>query len=95
MDKKTDSYIIRPDPADPRGGEDDGVGASGPGEGQPGTAVRGGEDGEAGVLEVDVPDKGPMHRVRIGPYGSPEEMNRARTQLSQHGVPATVVRTKD
>ena len=50
---------------------------------------------EASVLEVDVPDKGPMHRVRIGPYGSPEEMNRARTQLSQHGVPATVVRTKD
>jgi cell division protein FtsN len=50
---------------------------------------------EAGVLDVEVPDKGLMHRVRIGPYGSPEEMNRARAQLSQHGVPATVVRTKD
>jgi cell division protein FtsN len=50
---------------------------------------------EAGVLDVDVPDKGPMHRVRIGPYASVEEMNRARTQLSQHGVPATVVRIKE
>ncbi|MDP1651641.1 MAG: SPOR domain-containing protein [Rhodocyclaceae bacterium] len=50
---------------------------------------------EAGVLAVEVPDKGSMHRVRIGPYSSPEEMNRARAQLSQHGVPATVVRTKE
>lgn len=50
---------------------------------------------EAGVLDAEMPDKGLMHRVRIGPYGSPEEMNRARAQLSQHGVPATVVRTKE
>lgn len=50
---------------------------------------------EAGVLEVDVPEKGTMHRVRIGPYANPEGMNRARTQLSQHGVPATVVRTSE
>jgi cell division protein FtsN len=50
---------------------------------------------EAGVVTGEVPDKGTMHRVRVGPYGSPEEMNRARTQLSQNGVPATVVRGKD
>lgn len=50
---------------------------------------------EANVLEVEVPDKGTMHRVRVGPYASPEEMNRARNQLSQNGVPATVVRAKD
>lgn len=50
---------------------------------------------EAGVLAVEVPDKGMMHRVRIGPFANPEEMNRARSQLSQQGVPATVVRTKD
>lgn len=50
---------------------------------------------EASVLDVTVPDKGVMHRVRIGPYGSPEEMNRARGQLSQNGIPATVVRGKD
>lgn len=47
---------------------------------------------EANVLDVTVPDKGVMHRVRVGPYGSPEEMNRARGQLSQNGIPTTVVR---
>ena len=50
---------------------------------------------EANVLEVEVPDKGTMHRVRVGPYAHAEEMNRARNQLSQNGVPATVVRAKD
>lgn len=50
---------------------------------------------EASVLEVEVPDKGRMHRVRIGPYASTEEMNRARGQLSQNGIPATVVRVKE
>jgi cell division protein FtsN len=49
---------------------------------------------EAGVVAGEVPDKGTMHRVRVGPFGSPEEMNRARTQLSQNGVPATLVRGK-
>lgn len=50
---------------------------------------------EAGVLEAEVPDKGTMHRVRVGPFATPEEMNRARTQLSQNGVPAAVVRGKE
>jgi cell division protein FtsN len=50
---------------------------------------------EAGVVAGEVPDKGTMHRVRVGPFANPEEMNRARTQLSQQGVPATVVRAKD
>jgi len=50
---------------------------------------------EAGVVAGEVPDKGTMHRVRVGPFANPEEMNRARSQLSQQGVPATVVRGKD
>lgn len=50
---------------------------------------------EASVVAGEVPDKGTMHRVRVGPFGSPEEMNRARTQLSQNGVPATVVRGRE
>jgi cell division protein FtsN len=50
---------------------------------------------EAAVLEVEVPDKGKLHRVRVGPYATPEEMNRARGQLSQNGIPATVVRVKE
>lgn len=50
---------------------------------------------EASVLEVEVPEKGTMHRVRVGPYGGTEEMNRVRNQLSQNGIPATVVRVKE
>lgn len=50
---------------------------------------------EAGVVAGEIPEKGTMHRVRIGPFANPEEMNRALTQLSQQGVPATVVRAKD
>ncbi len=49
---------------------------------------------EVGVQEVSVPDKGAMHRVRAGPFGSLEEMNRVRTQLSTSGVQATLVKIK-
>ena len=50
---------------------------------------------EAGVLAVEVPDKGVLHRVRLGPFASQEEMNQKRTQLSQEGLPAKVVRGKE
>jgi cell division protein FtsN len=50
---------------------------------------------EANILEVEVPDKGTMHRVRIGPYANAEEVNRVRGLLSQNGIAATVVRVKD
>jgi len=49
---------------------------------------------EVGVQEVAVPDKGTMHRVRLGPFASPDEMNRVRNQLSQNGVQATLVKVK-
>jgi cell division protein FtsN len=47
---------------------------------------------EASVQEVTIPDKGVMHRVRVGPFRDPDEMNRARTQLSQSGVQASVIK---
>lgn len=50
---------------------------------------------EAAILPVEVSGKGTMHRVRIGPYGDAETLNRARNQLSQNGIPATVVRVKE
>lgn len=50
---------------------------------------------EASVQTAEVPEKGTMHRVRVGPYGSAEQMNQARGQLSQNGIPATVVRVKE
>jgi cell division protein FtsN len=50
---------------------------------------------EASVQEVSIPEKGTMHRVRVGPFRSPEEMNKARTLLSQNGVQGTVVKSKE
>lgn len=47
---------------------------------------------EASVQEVDLPEKGIMHRVRVGPFRSPDEANKARTQLAQDGVQGTVVK---
>jgi cell division protein FtsN len=50
---------------------------------------------ETSVQEVSIPDKGVMHRVRVGPFRNPEEMNKARTLLSQNGVQGTVVKNKE
>lgn len=50
---------------------------------------------EASVQDVTLEDKGTMHRVRAGPYASPEDMNRVRNQLAQNGIQATVVKTRE
>lgn len=50
---------------------------------------------EASVQEVSIPEKGTMHRVRVGPFRDPAEMNRARTLLSQSGVQGTVIKQKE
>lgn len=50
---------------------------------------------EASIQEADVPEKGLMRRVRVGPYPDTDKMNQARIQLSQNGIPATVVRIKE
>ena len=47
---------------------------------------------EASVQEVTIPDKGVMHRVRVGPFRNPDEMNQARALLSQTGVQGTVIK---
>lgn len=47
---------------------------------------------EASVQEVGIPEKGTMHRVRVGPFRDPDEMNRARELLSQNGVQGTVIK---
>ena len=46
----------------------------------------------AAVQEVNIPDKGTMHRVRVGPFRDPDEMNKARALLSQNGVQGTVIK---
>lgn len=50
---------------------------------------------EASVQDVVIPDKGTLHRVRTGPYSTPNEMNEARTLMSQNGVQATVIKMKN
>ena len=50
---------------------------------------------EASVQEVSIAEKGTMHRVRVGPFRNTDEMNRARTLLSQAGVQGTVVKQKE
>jgi len=47
---------------------------------------------EASVQEVSIPEKGTMHRVRVGPFRDPDEMNRARALLSQSGIQGTVIK---
>jgi cell division protein FtsN len=49
---------------------------------------------EVGVQEVSVPDKGTMHRVRVGPFAGADEMNRVRNQMSQSGIQATPIKIK-
>lgn len=49
---------------------------------------------DAAVLEVEVPDKGKMYRVRTGPFSSVDEMNRARKELSENGVQTAPVKGK-
>ncbi len=50
---------------------------------------------EASVQQVTLPEKGVMHRVRIGPYANPDEMAKVRTLLAQNGIQASIVRVKD
>ena len=47
---------------------------------------------EASVQSVNIPGKGIWHRVRLGPYGNSDAMNKARTTLQQNGVESTPVR---
>ena len=50
---------------------------------------------EASIESTAIPDKGLMHRVRIGPYASAEELNRTRDTLKQNGVATTLVKVRE
>ena len=50
---------------------------------------------EAYVRPVNLPDKGTLYRVRLGPYKSTDEVNRIKATLSQNGIGAAVVKTAD
>ncbi len=44
---------------------------------------------EANTQTATIPDKGVWYRVRLGPYKSADELNRARIFLKQNGVDST------
>ncbi|MEP7156289.1 MAG: SPOR domain-containing protein [Betaproteobacteria bacterium] len=50
---------------------------------------------EAMVRPVNLPDKGTLFRVRLGPYRSQDEVNRIKATLSQGGIGVVVVRGSD
>ncbi len=50
---------------------------------------------EASVRPVNLPEKGTLYRVRLGPYKSLDEVNRIKTVLSQSGIGAAVVKGTD
>lgn len=47
---------------------------------------------EASAQRAQLADGRTMHRVRIGPFGKPEDMNPVRARLSEAGFTATVVK---
>ena len=47
---------------------------------------------EASMQTVSVPDKGTVNRVRLGPYGSAEEMNQVKAELLKRGVATAVIK---
>ena len=49
---------------------------------------------EASVKPVNVPDKGTLFRVRLGPYKGIDEVNRIKATLSQNGIAASAVRSQ-
>jgi len=50
---------------------------------------------EAGVQTAELPGKGTVHRVRLGPFVKPDEMNHARALLAENGIQAKLVKGKD
>ncbi len=49
---------------------------------------------EASVQKVELPEKGTVHRVRVGPYLGQEEMTKARQQLTSNGINAAIIKIK-
>ena len=49
---------------------------------------------EAKIQSISVPDKGMVHRVRVGPLNRQDDVDRMRAQLRQDGVNAVVVKAE-
>ncbi len=47
---------------------------------------------EAQIQSADVPEKGTVHRVRVGPYRDPDEAGKVRGDLARQGIEVTVIK---
>jgi cell division protein FtsN len=47
---------------------------------------------EANVLQAHLPDRGDVHRVRVGPFSSLDEVTPVRGNLAKSGIQASLVR---
>jgi len=47
------------------------------------------------VEPTALPDKGTWYRVRMGPYASLDDLNKVRRVLTQNGIDANLVKSKD
>ena len=50
---------------------------------------------EASVQSNSSTERGPLHRVRIGPFSRVEEVNRTRDTLKQNGIETTLIKGRD
>jgi cell division protein FtsN len=50
---------------------------------------------EASVRAVEVPGRGTLYRVRLGPYQSVDDANRMKTTLARNGVAANIIHTTE
>ena len=48
---------------------------------------------EATMQSVEIPEKGTLNRVRLGPYSSVDEMNQVKTELLKRGVSTAVIKS--
>ncbi len=47
---------------------------------------------EAQIQSADIPDKGTVHRVRVGPYRDPDEAGKVRGDLARQGIEVSVIK---
>lgn len=50
---------------------------------------------EAVIQTANLPDKGLLHRVRIGPYPSIDEAGKVRATLAQNKIDSSLIKVKD
>ena len=50
---------------------------------------------EANVEATNIPEKGVMYRVRLGPYDKIDEINKVRSQMAQNGIEPSLVKVRD